>query len=407
VTLTIVTVAIIVTAGAVWYALRQRRARLTLQGRVAEGLGQLGFSARTINPGHALESAANRVAQRLADAESKSSLYAGAMGAAEFGVIVVDSAGSVVFANPAAQRYVKARHGDAVAELQMRRLIDDVTDRRRYVRTEVELYTPTRRIVGLHAVPLESRQGRPTGAVVYLEDLTARRRIDAIRKDFVANTSHELKTPLGAMTILAETLAETDDTATRLRLADRLSSETRRLSRLVDDILDLSLVEGTTGDAVPVSIDEVIADATKQVETLSEELGVGLDTTPIGPAVKVVGDRRQLVSAVSNLLENAIKYTSVARLDAAPPVRLSANATADDVTVTVTDGGIGIAEPHHDRIFERFYRVDRARSRDTGGTGLGLAIVRHVVRNHDGKIEVQSEPGRGSTFRITLPRWSE
>ena len=355
----------------------------------------------------AVRAAASRAEQQAALVAARADRFDQALGEAPFGVMIADTDRQVVFTNAQAEKVVGGRYGDAAAERQIQRLIADTIDHGIEISREVELYTPTRRVLGLHALPLD-HGGRPAGVAVFLGDLTERHRIDAIRKDFVANASHELKTPLGALTVLAETLGDTEDLETRRRLTDRIAVQARRMSRLIDDILDLALVESTEGDRSPVVIDEALSESIKHVEVLSEEYGVPVVATGAGHDVLVSGDLRQLVSAFSNLLENAVRYTSTARPDGpALPVEIRAFASDGDVVVEVHDHGIGIPNAHLSRIFERFYRVDPARSRDTGGTGLGLAIVRHVVLNHGGTVEVESDPGTGSTFRVTLPIWSE
>jgi two-component system sensor histidine kinase SenX3 len=378
-----------------------REQRRTLE----TAMHRLGHSPGPPRRSDSFVAAADRAAARIEALEAENAAFETALLEAPIGVLIVDAQGSVAFVNNGARRYLKGRHGDAVAEVQIRECIEETAARGTPTNREVELYTPTRRVLGLHAFPLGTAE-LPLGVAAFLEDLTAQHRVDAIRKDFVANASHELKTPLGALGVLAESLAIADDPDTRLRLSNRLSTETRRMARLIDDILDLSLVETTTGDRAPVAVDEVLVEAAKHVDVISEEYGVPIAVERAGAGVLVAADRRQLVSAVSNLLENAIKYTHPASRPA-QPVGLRAVATDDTVTIEVEDRGIGIAQQHLPRIFERFYRVDAARSRSTGGTGLGLAIVRHVVLNHGGTIEVESEPARGSRFRITLPAWSE
>jgi len=327
------------------------------------------------------------------------------LGDAPFGVLIADTQNEIAFANHSAERYLKARHGDAAARHEIDRLIATVAARGTPATHEVELFTPMRRVLGLHAFPLDT-EGRPGGVAVFLEDLSERRRVDSIRRDFVANASHELKTPLGALGVLAEALAETDDAETRHRLTERIEAQARRMARLIDDILDLALVEDTVGARARVAIDDVLHEAAMQVEMISDEYQVPVVVTRVGDGASVAGDHRQLVSAVSNLLENAIRYTPSSGDEPTGPVEVRARAAGDNVVVEVQDCGIGIPGAHLARVFERFYRVDPARSRNTGGTGLGLAIVRNVVVNHAGTIEVESEPGIGSTFRITFPTWS-
>ena len=387
-----------------WYRARTRAAAAT---RAADrAIARLGLTPRGPHRDRDLAAAADRAADRIVAETERGDRFQAALHDAPLGVIVVDATHSVVFSNEGARRYLAGRHGDAVAEVQVKECIEETAQHGVATTRKVELYTPTRRVLGLHAAPLTAA-GQPAGVVVFLEDLTQRNRVDSIRKDFVANASHELKTPLGALSVLAETLAYAEDPATRARLSGRLAVETQRMAHLIDDILNLSLVESTAGAHTPVAVDAVFTDALANVAFFSEEYRVPIETTWAGPATTVAGDHRQLVSAVSNLLENAIKYTvSPGPADHAP-VELIASRNESHATIVVRDHGIGIPEQHLPRIFERFYRVDRARSRQTGGTGLGLAIVRHVVRNHDGTIEVSSSPVGGSAFTMTLPLWSE
>jgi two-component system sensor histidine kinase SenX3 len=351
------------------------------------------------------EETARRTEEELETQRARIARLDQALSDAPFGVLISNAENEITFANDSAERYLNARHGDATAKREIDHLIADVAERRARATREIELFTPTRRVLGLQAIPLDG-EGRPAGVAVFLEDLSERRRVDTIRKDFVANASHELKTPLGALGILAEALAQTDDAETRRRLTERIEAQARRMSHLIDDILDLAFAEDAGGDRTPVVIDDVLNEAVKHVQVISDEFGVPVLVAPAGGDVVVNGDQRQLVSAISNLLENAIRYTPSPGRHEWEPVEVRAHAAGGNVVVEVEDRGIGIPGAHLARIFERFYRVDQARSRNTGGTGLGLAIVRHVVLNHVGTIEVESEPGAGSTFRIIIPTWS-
>jgi two-component system sensor histidine kinase SenX3 len=230
-------------------------------------------------------------------------------------------------------------------------------------------------------------------------DETDRARLDAVRTDFVANVSHELKTPVGAMTLLADALAGADEPEVVERLAGRIVDEAERLSRTIDDLLELSRIE-LEGQAVtePVSVDLVISEAVGRARSLAarRDISIGVCNAPSG--LEMVGDRRQVVSALGNLVENAVKYS-----EAAGAVAVRAERVDDWIEMTVVDHGIGIPARDLERIFERFYRVDRARSRETGGTGLGLSIVRHVAANHGGDVRVSSIEGEGSTFVLRVP----
>jgi two-component system sensor histidine kinase SenX3 len=224
-------------------------------------------------------------------------------------------------------------------------------------------------------------------------------RIDSVRTDLVANLSHELKTPVGAIALLAETLADEDEPEVIARLGPKLINEAHRLARIIDELLELSRIElGEQSLAEVVSVTGVVEEAMDFHRALAtaRDIGVHADLPEVEPGV--LGNRRQLVSAVGNLLENAIKYS-----DAGSDVEVRVSADAEEVEISVRDHGIGIPGRDLDRIFERFYRVDKARSRETGGSGLGLSIVRHVMTNHGGVVTVSSAEGEGSTFSLRLP----
>jgi two-component system sensor histidine kinase SenX3 len=235
------------------------------------------------------------------------------------------------------------------------------------------------------------------GAMVRIEDVTERRRVDEVRTDFVANLSHELKTPIGGVAALSDALVGEDDPETVRRLAGRIVSEAHRMATIVDDLLDLSRIEFGSGEMEPLDMADVVREAAGQQQHTAQQAAVTV-SVEAAPDSMVVGDRSQLVSAVSNLVENAVKYSN-----REGEVAVSCRVSYDRVVVVVADHGIGIAAADHERIFERFYRVDKGRSRATGGTGLGLSIVRHVVENHGGTISLQSEEGVGTTFTVSLP----
>ncbi len=229
--------------------------------------------------------------------------------------------------------------------------------------------------------------------------MSERRRLEAVRRDFVANISHELKTPVGALSLLAETLLGEDDADVVGRLAERILAEALRVGRTIDDLLELSRIEiDETFEHEVVHVDDVVAEAVQRIRPGAEQHGISLAAPDVDRDITVIGDRRQLVSALFNLLDNAVKYS-----EPGSPVEVNVATVDGWVEIAVRDHGIGIPSRDIDRIFERFYRVDRARSRETGGTGLGLAIVRHVAVNHDGDVRVESRQGEGSTFTLTLP----
>ena len=249
---------------------------------------------------------------------------------------------------------------------------------------------------------LQSQRLNDDGVVVTIEDTTDRVRIDTVRTDFVANLSHELKTPIGGIAALGDTMMDETDPVVMKQLAERIVRESFRMAGIVNVLLDLSRIEfGRSTEWERIELNGVIKEVVALAQDSARHHKVELVMSG-NFAVEVFGDRSQLVSAFSNLVENAIKYSDVDRL-----VEIIGDVRVDDLTVAVVDQGLGIAPKDHERIFERFYRVDRARSRSTGGTGLGLSIVRHVVDNHGGKIEVKSNEGEGATFTVVLPRSKE
>ena len=239
--------------------------------------------------------------------------------------------------------------------------------------------------------------------VVLLSDESEAERVHEVRRDFVANISHELKTPIGALSLLSEAvLSASDDPASVVKFASRMQLEAKRLTDLVQEIINLSRLQ----DSDPLQIAsenvvlELINEAVDLVKTTSEAKGISLSISEI-PNVTVLGDGDQLIMAIHNLLENAINYSPNNT-----NVSISSSIEDDIIEIVVTDQGIGIPESELDRIFERFYRVDPARSRETGGTGLGLSIVKHVASKHGGEIKVWSSPNVGSSFALRLPIYS-
>jgi two-component system sensor histidine kinase SenX3 len=263
---------------------------------------------------------------------------------------------------------------------------------------ELQLFGPPREVLQVRAAPLH-RGNRVIGAVAFVRDVSELRRVESVRRDFVANVSHELKTPIGALALLAETMAAGEGSPVNSQLADRVQHEADRLGRIVDDLLDLSLIEAQEAPIrEPVPVHVVLHEAAERVRGAADTVGTPLSVLPVSTHLVVTADRSQLVSAVTNLLDNAIKYS-----EPGEPVEVDAVAIDGSVCITVSDRGIGIPARDLERIFERFYRVDRARSRATGGTGLGLSIVRHVAQAHGGDVTVESTEGEGSTFRLRLP----
>jgi two-component system, OmpR family, sensor histidine kinase SenX3 len=327
------------------------------------------------------------------------------------GVVVVDRDERVVLVNPAA-RAMRVLAADRLAFDELNRLVRTCTDRNVTVHGAVDL--PMGRLgrepIGLSvtAVPLPETESdsRVASVALLLDDVTEARRLEAVRRDFVANVSHELKTPVGALTLLAEAVLDAaDDPDAVQRFAGRIQHESARLGRLVRELIELSRLQGAEplpgNDEVMV---EALLDEAQDRTRLAAEQG-GISVLARCPQDLVVrGNESQLTMAITNLVDNAIAYSP-----RGTRVAVSALAAQDPehrrpcVEISVSDQGMGIAENELTRVFERFYRVDPARSRATGGTGLGLAIVKHVATNHGGTVSVWSVEGSGSTFTIRLP----
>jgi two-component system sensor histidine kinase SenX3 len=321
-----------------------------------------------------------------------------AVDALPLGVLTYDGTGEVVYSNSAAARYTSGRRTEAMVTATIEELLQGALEGNAGRRT-IEQFGPPQRSLVLSAWPLDNMDPS-IGAVVLIDDVTERRRLEAVRRDFVANISHELKTPVGALSLLAETLLDEDDSDTVNRLAERVLAEALRVGRTIDDLLELSRIEiDETPEHELVRVDDVVREAVQRIRPSAEQHGIALHAQDVDHELTVIGDRRQLVSALFNLLDNAAKYS-----EPGSPVEVDVRAVNGLVEIAVRDHGIGIPPRDIDRIFERFYRVDRARSRETGGTGLGLAIVRHVAVNHEGDVRVESRQGEGSTFTLTLPR---
>lgn len=236
-------------------------------------------------------------------------------------------------------------------------------------------------------------------AVIVFDDSESQR-LDATRRDFVANISHELKTPIGGLSILGEAILEAiDDPQAIKNFANRIGAETKRLSDLVQEIINLSRLQDDDPmvGAKVLDLNEVITEAIEATKLNADKHKILVEFQS-GPVIEVLGDRNQLVGALSNLVENAINYSADET-----KVSISLKRRDDLAEIAIKDQGIGIPENELQRIFERFYRVDPARSRETGGTGLGLSIVKHIVTNHGGDILVWSAKGEGSTFTVRLP----
>lgn len=318
-------------------------------------------------------------------------------------VVVLDDDDEVLRASAAAYTFNIVRD-DEVCEPQVAEMVARV--RASGEAQDAEIAVARGRVTGAGQFYLRVRVARiGRGRVLVLvEDRTAAKRVEDMRRDFVVNVSHELKTPVGAISLLAETVEDNvNDPALVRDYIGRVRKETHRLGVLVQEIIELSRLQ--EGDALvepeDVSVDEVVAESLDRVRVEADAQEVALVSGGT-PDLHVLGDAALIATAVRNLLDNAIRYSG-------PRTRVSVGVStdpADDdlVRIAVVDQGIGIAKDAQERVFERFYRVDKGRSRATGGTGLGLSIVKHVAADHGGTVELWSTPGRGSTFTLVLPR---
>ncbi|OUE25540.1 sensor histidine kinase [Clavibacter michiganensis] len=316
--------------------------------------------------------------------------------------IVLDPSNNVMKASPGAISSGLVFH-QALVHPELVSMVDRVRRSGEPMADEVSL---ARGPFGAAEFQMHVRVARLGARYVLLlaQDRTESHRLDQVRRDFVANISHELKTPIGAVGLLAEALDSCADDAVQVRrFAARLTTESARLARITQEIIELSRLEASNAleKAEPVDVDHVISVALDQVRLGAELRGIELARGKRSRST-VYGDEALLVVAVHNLLSNAVNYSPDGS-------RVGIGVMVDDgaVEIVVTDQGIGIPEDEQGRIFERFFRVDQARARDTGGTGLGLSIVKHVVQNHGGDVRVWSRPGRGSTFTIRLPEASQ
>ncbi|MFF3731356.1 sensor histidine kinase [Streptomyces sp. NPDC002476] len=317
--------------------------------------------------------------------------------------VVLDESDSVVKASSAAYALGLVRGGRLAVDAMLNMARD--TRRDGEIR-QVELDLPRRGTGRGEALAVSARVA-PLGSrlvLLLVEDLTEARRIEAVRRDFVANVSHELKTPVGALSLLSEAVLDaSDDREAVERFAGRMQIEATRLTNLVQEIIDLSRVQNDDPleDAEPVRVDELVAEA---IDRCRQQAGSKQITMAAGGTaeLRIWGNRGQLAAALGNLVENAVNY-SPARTRVGIAARRVSVPGGDQIEIAVTDQGIGISEKDRERVFERFYRVDPARSRATGGTGLGLAIVKHVAASHGGEVTVWSSEGQGSTFTLRLP----
>lgn len=381
----------------VWVLLSRRstaRRLASLTARMGESDLQFGGRAGLETGLAKLERVVDATVAVANEARSAQALMEEALATVPQGVVVGDDQAALVFENDAASALLPAnsRARDAVLQL-LEKAADGVADT-----ATVEVAGPPAQTLHLTSHPLHDDH-RTLGGVVVIDDRSRRTRDDSARREFVDNVGHELKRPVGALALLAETLAAERDPVVVARLSRRLQTEAQRVARVVDDLVLLSRMdaeEHPAPEAVPVHL--IVAQAAERVRAAAQDKDITVNFGEPAQRLTVLGDRRQLVAAIYNLLDNAVKYSPARSV-----VEVRGRPAGERVELSVRDQGIGIPEADLDHIFERFYRVEGAQARNVGGTGLGLAIVRHVVGNHRGEIRVESEEGGGSTFKLRLP----
>ena len=363
---------------------------------VAVAIRERRSADRTRQASELLGRSAQELRQRVSALDEDRTTMENVLSSMEEGVVLVGPTGRVRLSNGAAERLLGTR------PLPVSRLLPVAFQEAARkaaaggagAGVEVETGSPSRWIRAT-AIPV----GDDGSVLLVVRDVTEARRLEAVRRDFVANASHELKTPAASIQAAGETIrsAARDDPSVIPRFAEQLEREAVRLSRIVSDLLDLSRLE--TGDELDedVGLDQAVKEERERFEEAAHDGGLTL-SIDLGSVPPVRGSARDLSLLVRNLVDNAIRYTKPGgRVD------VSVMSDGDEVVMSIADTGVGIPTRELPRIFERFYRVDRARSRETGGTGLGLSIVKHVVENHGGTVNVTSELGRGTCFEVRLP----
>lgn len=346
----------------------------------------------------------------LAEAEAIRNSLSGITTSMIDGLIVVDHDMRITLINPAAERLLgidAELQGQYLLEVTRNYdLIQAVTEtlRQKSVAVkEIDLFSPAKRNLRAHATPITDERGKAIGVAIILHDVTELKRLEQVRSDFVANVSHELRTPLTSIKGFIETLmeGEVNDPETQRYFFQIMNQEADRMVRIVNDLLELSKLEAATPDEPTelVDINRVITYSLEACRPHADSKEITITTELAAELPHVSGDSSQLQQVFINLIDNAIKYTP----NGGTVHIVSEPKNQKQIVVHVRDTGIGIAQKHLSRIFERFYRVDKGRSREMGGTGLGLAIVKHIVEKHHGMITVKSEVGEGSTFTVILP----
>ena len=381
---------------------------LVLGGVTVVTAGVVAWVSRMIGErGQALSAMTDQLISRVRELESQRNQAGAILESMVEGVCALDGKGRVLWLNPSAQRLLgfgplhasQPLLADLFRQPELEALISDVLQRRSPATCEVRAFTPSERLIRFQAAPCD---GGEAALVLVAQDVTEMRRLEGLRREFVANVSHELKTPLTSIQGLVETLlgGALEDPAHNRRFVTMIEEDTKRLSRLIDDLLELSQIESKAVPLQmrPVDLRALLDELAERFRQPLQEHQVTLEIALAADTPTVPADPERLRQVFLNLLDNAIKFN-------APGGRVSVRAERRNevLRVAVQDTGIGIPPADLPRLFERFYRVDKARPRQMGGTGLGLSIVKHLVDLHRGTVEVESQPGRGSTFTVCLP----
>jgi signal transduction histidine kinase len=326
------------------------------------------------------------------------------------GVLVLDKKGDILLMNPSLRKSFlvdMSPEGKKPLEVMRHIVVQDIADgilkekARGVISQEISIAGQEEKIFKVNGVPI-MREENIEGAILVFHDITELRRLERMRQDFVANVSHELRTPLSSIKGYAETLLHgaLDDKVNARDFVGIIHHDSERLSKLIDDLLNLSKIESGKIKMIflPVELPALIRRIAAVLENQAKARSILLTVNAPQGLPKVLADESRLSQVILNLLDNAVKYTPE---DGS--VKISANSQDGFVQVDVTDTGLGIPDEDIPRIFERFYRVDKARSRELGGTGLGLSIVKHIVSAHNGQVWVSSQLGKGSTFSFTIP----
>ncbi|HUJ41669.1 MAG TPA: ATP-binding protein [Candidatus Acidoferrales bacterium] len=407
-------------AAVVWRAATEntrRRAELLRRAIAALGAGEFRaapaeeYRGTWKGAGEALTDAATQLAARFERLTDERDFSAAVLASMSEGVAVVDSRERILFVNGAFAEEVGLADGfrgrpllEVVRHTSLIEAVERALASAETVRAEVEFGTVRPRTFALTAAPVTATAAR--GVVLVLHDVTEIRRLERVRRDFVANVSHELRTPLTTIQGFAETLlgGAQDDPKARQKFLEIMRDHAARLARITDDLLKLSAIEvgSMSFQMEPVSVPRLIEHCLEGVTLRAKARGLKIEREAAADLPQVRGDSLRLEEVLKNLLENAVQYTP-----APGAITVSAKREGESAVLCVADTGIGIPSTDQQRIFERFYRVDVARSREAGGTGLGLSIAKHIVEAHAGRLWVESELGKGSRFYFSLPLWTD